>query len=58
VSLPVTRGQLVFEHKHLMGKLRERDPERFRILCRRRRVTVHPLFVVVTGGIEPWERGR
>ena len=57
VSLAVTQGQLTFEHQHLKGKLRRRDPARFRILCRRR-VTAHPLFVVVTGGIESWERGR
>jgi hypothetical protein len=58
VSLAVTRRQLVFEHQHLMGKLRRCDPERFRIICRSRRITVHPLFVVVTGEIEPWERGH
>lgn len=58
VSLAVTRGQLAFEVEHLKGKLRRRDPGRFRVLRRTRRVTAHPLFVVVAGGIEPWEKGR
>jgi Pyrimidine dimer DNA glycosylase len=57
-SLSVTRGQLAFERKHLEEKLRQRDPKRFRVLCRSRKVTVHPLFVVVAGKIEPWEKGR
>ena len=58
VALAVTRGQLRFEQQHLKGKLRQRAPERFRLICRRRRIPPHPLFVVVRGEIEPWERGR
>jgi len=58
VSLTVTQGQLAFEHEHLKEKLRQRDPKRFRDLCRTRPITAHPLFVVVTGEIESWERGR
>jgi len=58
LSLVVTRGQLAFEHGHLKEKLRQRDPERLRVICRTRQITAHPLFVVVAGGIEPWEKGR
>jgi hypothetical protein len=58
LSLPVTQGQLTFEFRHLREKLRRRDPEWFRRLGRTRQVKAHPLFVVVTGDIEPWERGR
>jgi hypothetical protein len=58
VSLRVSQGQLAFEHEHLKEKLRQRDPKRFRALCRTRPITAHPLFVVVTGEIESWERGR
>jgi hypothetical protein len=58
LSLAVTRGQLAFEREHLKEKLRRRDPPRFRLFCRTRQVTAHPLFVVVQGEIEPWERGR
>jgi hypothetical protein len=58
LSLTVTQGQLAFEQEHLKEKLRQRDPERFRDLCRTRPITAHPLFVVVMGEIESWERGR
>jgi hypothetical protein len=58
LSLPVTQGQLAFEQEHLKEKLRRRDPGRLRRLGRTRQIKVHPLFVVVTGDIEPWERGR
>ena len=58
LSLTVTQGQLTFEYQHLKEKLRRRDPERFRRLGRIRQVTAHPLFVVVTGEVEPWERVR
>jgi hypothetical protein len=58
LSLTVTEGQLAFERDHLIRKLRQRDPERFRILSRTRKIAVHPLFVAVAGEIEPWERGR
>jgi hypothetical protein len=55
LSLTVTQGQLTFEFQHLKEKLLRRDPERFRRLGQ---VKAHPLFVVVTGDIEPWQRGR
>lgn len=53
--IPVTDGQLRFEWEHLGGKLRARSPE----LAREHAEdlpTAHPLFVVVEGPVEPWER--
>ncbi len=58
LRLEVTRGQLAFEHEHLKAKLRRRDPGRYRSIRRTREVTAHPLFVVVGGAVEPWEKGR
>src|SRR5580704_17165095 len=55
-TLSVTQGQLDFEVQHLIAKLRLRDPERYRQLRKLREITVHPLFTVVAGEIEPWER--
>ena len=57
MSIPITQGQLDFELEHLKGKLRLRDSERFREVCRLREITVHPLFIVIAGEIEAWERG-
>jgi hypothetical protein len=58
VSLNMTEGQLRFEYQHLKEKLRRRDPEWLRGMQRSQQITPHPLFVVVAGDIEPWERGR
>jgi hypothetical protein len=54
--LTVTRGQIAHEWDHLMAKLASRDPERRASLARVRRIEPHPLFRVVPGGVEPWER--
>jgi len=55
--MPVTSGQLLFEWKHLRAKLRRRAPASFRVTAGGARPEPHPLFVVVPGGVEPWERG-
>jgi Pyrimidine dimer DNA glycosylase len=55
-TMTVTQGQLDFELGHLKSKLRQRDPERYRELRRIREITAHPLFTVVAGEIEAWER--
>lgn len=55
-ALTVTHCQLEFELRHLMAKLRQRDPRRYRDLRRLGEITPHPLFTVVVGDIEPWER--
>jgi hypothetical protein len=51
-----TRGQLLYEWRHLRAKLRARAPEVFR---RWRGVAVpepHPFFQVVPGGVRAWEK--
>lgn len=53
--IPVTRGQLEFEHAHLKRKLRARDPSRLRLL-KTAALRPHPLLRVVAGEVEPWER--
>ena len=56
--IAVTRGQLAFEWAHLMKKVRIREPAWLPKLGKHRRIKPHPLFVVVAGKIEPWERAR
>ena len=54
-----TRGyQLRFERDHLMAKLRIRDPAAARRLTKIGSPEPHPLFQVVPGGVESWERLR
>lgn len=53
-SIPVTRGQLEFERKHLRKKVGVRDPRELRKLsCRK--LKAHPMMRVIAGGIEQWE---
>jgi len=53
--IPVTAGQLKHEWKHLRAKLKERGSGRARNAGA---LEAHPLFEVVPGPIEPWERAR
>jgi len=53
--IPLQRGQLDHEWTHLLAKLAKRNP----VLHARWRdaaAGMHPMFVLVDGGIEAWER--
>ncbi len=52
--MEVTRGQLRYEGEHLRRKLIERDPGRLTLL--EGVLEPHPLFTVVEGEVESWER--
>lgn len=54
--LTVTRGQLEFEWRHLLRKLRARDPGRQARLARVKSPGAHPLFRVVRGPMAQWEK--
>lgn len=54
--LPVAAGQVAHEREHLLAKLAVRDPLRRELLAAGDPPELHPLFVAVPGGIEPWER--
>jgi hypothetical protein len=54
--LPVLRGQMAYERKHLLGKLKRRNLERFRELNKVKRPLSHPLFTIRRGGLELWEK--
>ena len=53
--LAVTRGQLAFEHAHLLAKVSAREPERAPALAGATPVA-HPLFRETPGGVAGWER--
>jgi Pyrimidine dimer DNA glycosylase len=55
--LTVTRGQLEFEWRRLMEKLRVRDPKLHAQLTNVKAPQAHPLFRVVRGGVAEWEKG-
>ena len=54
-TIPVTKGQLVFEFEHLGKKLRERDKEKFKEIGKKM-IEANPVFKVVPGRKEGWER--
>ncbi len=54
--MPVTSGQLAYEWRHLLGKLRARSPDRWRMWRRLATPACHPSFRIVRGTVEPWER--
>ena len=54
--ITVTYGQLMYEWSHLMAKLAVRDPELHNQLKLVLRPQPHPLFHVVSGDVETWEK--
>lgn len=54
--LPVTSGQLAYEWRHLQGKLERRNPVVHAQNLKTELPEPHPLFVVVPGTVEAWER--
>jgi hypothetical protein len=54
--MAVTRGQIKYEWDHFMAKLLMRDPQRFIDLKSVRKIDPHPLFKIIQGGVEDWEK--
>jgi hypothetical protein len=56
VLIHVNDGQLAYELQHLLKKLEIRDPAKHKLLKDIQKAEVHPVFKIVTGGIESWEK--
>lgn len=56
LAIPVTYGQVMYEFEHLKRKLATRDPSRFELLQKIDAPQVHPMFRVVPGPVESWEK--
>jgi hypothetical protein len=54
-KIPVTSGQIEYEFKHLLNKLKSRDPHLYKSICNTKNIRLHPLFNKVRGDIEDWE---
>jgi hypothetical protein len=60
VRLTTTSGQLSYESQHLRRKLRARNRAFYRRVvgcCSGQHLRAHPLFRVVPGAVQNWERG-
>lgn len=55
-GMTVTRGQMQHEWMHLKRKLKDRNPAAYRKLSGVEFPEVHPIFQIVDGEKEPWER--
>lgn len=56
IVMQVSRGQMQHEWRHLLRKLKRRDPEAWRGCSKLARPRPHPLFRVRPGPVEPWEK--
>jgi hypothetical protein len=54
--IDATRGQLAHEWRHLMAKLQQRSPASFVRWQSLPAPEPHPMFTIVEGPVEPWER--
>src|SRR5262245_348035 len=52
-AIPATDGQLVYESRHLRDKLARRSSK---VARPPGKLEAHPLFRIVKGPVEPWER--
>lgn len=53
--ITVTSGQVAYERKHLLDKLKQRAPELCQQLKPSPALELHPLFEMVEGTVEAWE---
>ncbi|NQV42695.1 MAG: hypothetical protein HQ506_10090 [Candidatus Marinimicrobia bacterium] len=53
--MPVTTGQILYEHDHLLGKLRVRNLTKYHKLSETIELQLHPLFNLIDGDVEAWE---
>lgn len=53
--MTVTTGQIQYEAKHLLQKLKIRDIEKHHKFKRLKKFEQHPMFKIIDGPIESWE---
>ena len=51
-----TRGQLLYEWKHLRTKLKKRSPKVYEDIKKVKKPEGHPLFRIVPGAVRDWEK--
>lgn len=56
-SIPETYGQLLFEWNHFLSKIRKRSPDTFARIQGITEPEPHPLFEIVPGEVQDWEKG-
>lgn len=55
--IPVTKGQVYFELKHLTEKLKVRDTKQYKkVMDNSKEILTNPIFYIIDGDIEEWEK--
>jgi hypothetical protein len=54
-KLTVTTGQIVYERKHLLKKLKERDLAKWKEVKVHPHLESHPMFTIIDGIVADWE---
>ena len=57
-NITVKSGQINYEFQHLLAKLKTRDQERYNRLKDEDNIKLNPLFKVIKGDIESWEKTK
>ncbi len=55
-TITVTDKQLECEFQHLLRKLKERSPEDYKRIKDTKNIECNPLFTIIKGPIEKWEK--
>lgn len=55
-SITVTDQQVAYEFARLQKKLRQSDQQHYELYAQISQPELHPLFVVISDQIEPWEK--
>lgn len=56
LKIPVTKGQMSYEWRLIKQRIKFRNQKHYSIIESIDFPEVHPLFNVISGGIEPWEK--
>ncbi|MFP3226820.1 MAG: hypothetical protein RXQ80_07880 [Sulfolobaceae archaeon] len=56
MRIPVTEGQVNYEFHYLLEKLKIRNPKTHAELLQVRIIEVNPIFFVIKGDLEEWEK--
>lgn len=56
ITIPVNDGQIQYEYNRLCSKLETRSPDDYTRIKLLQSLQLHPLFTIITGPIESWEK--